>query len=61
MEAALASGLRFGDIRIEHDFEGVGHRVMIVSGSPVTGVARAQRLLMLTIVQLAENTDATLK
>ncbi len=59
MEGALASGLRFGDIRIEHDFEGIGHRIMMVSGAPVTGVASAQRLLMLTIVQLGETVEVS--
>ncbi len=50
IEAALAHGHPFHEFRIEHEFEAIGHRVMRVSGSVVTGIAGPDRVVLLTII-----------
>jgi two-component system, chemotaxis family, CheB/CheR fusion protein len=50
IEEALAGGQSFHDFRIEHRFETIGHRVMRVSGSVVTGIAGPESVVLLTIL-----------
>ncbi len=53
MEGALAGGRAFRDFRIQHDFETIGPREMLVSGSVVGGIAGADHVLLVTIVPVA--------
>lgn len=50
LESAVGTGQAFRDFRIEHDFEGVGRRMVSVSGSAVSGIGTSERVLILTIV-----------
>jgi len=50
IESAFSIGQSFRDFRIEHDFENIGCRVVLVSGSLVSGIAGVERVLLLSMV-----------
>jgi two-component system CheB/CheR fusion protein len=49
IDATLDNGSTFRDFRIEHDFEGIGRRVMGVSGSRVLGLGHEEKVVLLSI------------